>query len=293
VRFGEQAGRIALHGARSESRVDLEVTLQLGEGKRAKVNGAPLAAAEQLRAEVAVLVFTPDRLAVVKGGPAVRRAYFDRTLGRLAPSRAPLSAEYSAAVAQRNAALRRIALSFSSRDALAPWTERVAELGRALVEARTETIAQLAPGFAALAEELGLRSARLVYDGAPPTVAALEGLVDRDIERGTTSLGPHLDDVQLLSGPRDLRTYGSQGEQRLTVLALLLAETELVADRRGHPPLLLLDDVLSELDPDRRRALANRVAARGQTLITSTTVSALPVDPDQLLAVSPGEVRAA
>jgi DNA replication and repair protein RecF len=169
----------------------------------------------------------------------------------------------------------------------------VAELGRALVEARTETIAQLAPGFAALAEELGLRSARLVYDGAPPTVAALESLVDRDIERGTTSLGPHLDDIQLLSGPRDLRTYGSQGEQRLTVLALLLAETELVADRRGHPPLLLLDDVLSELDPDRRRALANRVAARGQTLITSTTVSALPVDPDQLLAVSPGEVRAA
>jgi len=236
-------------------------------------------------------VFTPDRLAVAKGGPAVRRAYFDRVLGRLAPARATLSAEYAAVVAQRNAALRRIAAGFSSRDALAPWTQRVAELGTTLVEARTETIAVLAPGFAERAEELGLPSARLVYEGAPPTVDQLEAQIDRDLDRGTTGLGPHLDDVQLVSGARDLRTFGSQGEQRLTVLALLLAEAELIAGRRGYAPLLLLDDVLSELDPDRRRALAQRVATKGQTLITSTTAAALPAEPAQLLEVSPGEVQ--
>src|SRR5439155_10992542 len=101
IRFGEQAGRIALGGSRGGTNVELEVTLRLGEGKRAKLNGAALSAAEQLRGELAVLVFTPDRLAVVKGGPAVRRAYFDRALGRLAPTRAPLSADYAAAVAQR------------------------------------------------------------------------------------------------------------------------------------------------------------------------------------------------
>jgi DNA replication and repair protein RecF len=293
VRFGERAGRIGLRGKRGGTPVELEVTLEVGEGKRAKLNGAALRAAEQLRTEVSTLVFTPDRLAVVKGGPAVRRAYFDRVLGRLSPSRAPVVVEYAAAVAQRNAALRRASGGYSSRDAIAPWTEQVATLGRQLVEARTEVAALLAPGFAARADELGLPAARMRYEGEPPGVEALEARLERDLERGATGLGPHLDDVQLTSGPRDLRNFGSQGEQRLTVLALLLAEAELIAERRGFAPLLLLDDVLSELDPDRRRALAGRVFEGGQTLITATQASSLPVRPAQLLEVSPGVVRAA
>ena len=153
VRFGERAGRISLRGLRGESLVELEVTLELGEGKKAKLNGAALRAAEQLRSEVATLVFTPDRLAVVKGGPAVRRAYFDRVIGRLAPARAHVAVEYAAAIAQRNAALRRAAGGYSSREAIAPWTEQVAILGRQLVEARTEVVASLASGFAVRAEE--------------------------------------------------------------------------------------------------------------------------------------------
>jgi DNA replication and repair protein RecF len=293
VRFGETAGRVALRGIRGATQVELEVTVAIGEGKRAKVNGAALRAAEQLRAEVATLVFTPDRLAVVKGGPAVRRAYFDRVVGRVSPARAAIAVEYAAAVAQRNAALRRAAGGFSSREAIAPWTEQVARLGRQLVEARTEAVASLAPGFAARADELGLPEARMSYDGEPPTVEALEARLDRDLERGATGLGPHLDDVRLTSGPRDLRNFGSQGEQRLTVLALLLAEAELIAERRGFAPLLLLDDVLSELDPDRRRVLAGRVFEGGQTLITATQASSLPVRPVQLLEVSPGLVWAA
>ena len=238
-------------------------------------------------------MFTPDRLAVVKGGPAVRRAYFDRALGRLGPARAQLSIEYGAALAQRNAALRRVAGGFSSRDALTPWTEQVAALGRQLVEARSEVLAALAPGFAERAEELGLPGARMTYAGEPPTVDALEARFDRDVERGATGLGPHLDDVVLTSATRDLRSFGSQGEQRLTVLALLLAEAELIAERRGFPPLLLLDDVLSELDPNRRRVLAERVQGVGQTLVTATQASSLPVDPALLLEVTPGLVRAA
>ena len=293
VRFGEQAGRIALRGTQGDTKVEVEVTLQIADGKRAKLNGAPLRAAEQLRSEVATLVFTPDRLAVVKGGPAVRRAYFDRVLGRLAPARGTLSVEYAAAVAQRNAALRRAAAGYSSRDAIAPWTEQVATLGRKLVESRTEVVASLAPGFAERAEELGLPSARMNYEGEPPTVELLDARLERDLERGTTGIGPHLDDVLLTSGTRDLRSFGSQGEQRLTVLALLLSEAELISDRRGFAPLLLLDDVLSELDPNRRRVLAERVLGTGQTLITATQASSLPVSPAQLLEVSPGTVKAA
>jgi DNA replication and repair protein RecF len=293
VRFGERAGRIALRGSRGGSKVELEVTLELGEGKRAKLNGAQLRAAEQLRLEVATLVFTPDRLAVVKGGPAVRRAYFDRVLGRLAPARATLSVEYAAAVAQRNAALRRAAGGYSSRDAIAPWTEQVSTLGGKLVESRAEVVAWLAPGFAERADELGLPAARMTYEGEPPSIESLESRLDRDLERGSTSLGPHLHDVLLTSGTRDLRSFGSQGEQRLTVLALLLGEAELIAERRGFAPLMLLDDVLSELDPNRRRVLAERVLGTGQTLITATEASSLPVAPAQLLEVSPGVVTAA
>ena len=285
IRFGATASRIAVRGVRAAAPLEVELVLQAGAAKHAKVNGAPLRAAEQLRSETATLVFTPDRLGIVKGAPAARRAYFDRVLGRLAPARASLPAEYGAAVAQRNAALRH------RTSALSTWTEQVVELGTQLVAARKETLSLLAAPFADRAGELGLPQAELRYTGEPPTVAALEALLGRDLERGHTGLGPHLDDVVVSSGPRDLRSFGSQGEQRLAVLALLLAEAELIAGRRGFAPLLLLDDVLSELDPARRKVLAARVAGVGQTLITATDPSLLPAEPDQLVEVRAGTAR--
>ena len=291
VRFGADAARIELAGDRGGTRLEISLTLRPGEAKRARLNGAQLRAAEQLRSEVAALVFTPDRLVVVKGGPAARRAYFDRVLGRLFPSRAGLPAEYGAAVAQRNAALRRVAIGVSSREAVAPWTERTASLGSALVEARHETIVLLTPLFAERAAELDLSGAELRYDAEPPSVEALEARLDDDLDRGTTGLGPHLDNVGIFAGDRDLRRFGSQGEQRLGVLSLLLAEAELLAGRAPAPPLMLLDDVLSELDERRRKALAERLAGPGQTLITATGASALPVEPAQLVEVKPGSAR--
>jgi DNA replication and repair protein RecF len=285
VRFGTEGARVALRGDRAGVGVEVEVTLQLGAGKRASLNGARLRAAEQLRSEVVTLVFTPDRLVVVKGGPAARRAYFDRVLGRLSPARAGLSAEYGAAVGQRNAALRRVAQGLSSRDAIAPWNEQVSRLGSELVEGRRETVSLLRPPFAERAAELDLPGAELAYEAKAPTAEELEERTARDLERGTTSLGPHLDDVGVLAGGRDLRAFGSQGEQRLAVLALLLGEAELLEERRGARPLLLLDDVLSELDPDRRRVLAARLRASGQALVTSASRSALPGEPAQTVVV--------
>jgi DNA replication and repair protein RecF len=291
VRFGAEAARIELAGARGRSRLEIEVTLRTGDAKRARLNGATLRAAEQLRSEVSTLVFTPDRLVVIKGGPAARRAYFDRVLGRLLPARAGLPAEYGAAVAQRNAALRRVAIGASSRDAVAPWSERVASLGADLVAARRQTISALARPFAECAAELRLEGAELRYDADPPTTDALEARLDADLERGTTGLGPHLDDVEIRAGDRDLRRFGSQGEQRLAVLSLILAEAALLTERGPAPPLLLLDDVLSELDEGRRTALAERLAGPGQTLITATGASALPVEPAQLVHVTPGVAK--
>jgi DNA replication and repair protein RecF len=291
IRFGATAARVSLSGSRFEAPLQISVSLSTAAARQATLNGARLATAEQLRREVETLVFTPDRLAIVKGGPAARRAYFDRMLARLQPARAALSADYAAVIAQRNAALRRVASGFSTRDAIAPWTEQAATLGAQLVAARVEALRALEPGFRELAGQLGLAGAELLYEGETSSVADLEARLERDLERATTGIGPHRHDVRLVAGGHDLRSFGSQGEQRLTVLALLLAEAKLLAARREAPPLLLLDDVLSELDTSRRVVLAGLVSDLGQTIVTATQSSALPAEPAQVVEVEPGSAR--
>jgi DNA replication and repair protein RecF len=178
----------------------------------------------------------------------------------------------------------------SDAAALDPWTNQVVSLGAQLVEARSRVLALLEPAFAERAGELGLATASLGYDGEPPSRETLDERLSRDLERGTTGLGPHLDEIRVLAGDRDLRTYGSQGEQRMAVLSLLLAEAEVLAAQVGTAPLLLLDDALSELDADRRRVLSDRLGSRGQTIVTATGAEALPLAPAQLLVVTPGGV---
>ena len=287
IRFGETPARVVVTGTRAAAPVEASVTLRAGQAKEARLNGARLPSAESLRRELSTLVFTPDRLAVVKGGPAARRAYFDRVLGRLLRREraCPRSTSRRSPSAMQLCAGSQLGLS--GAEALGPWTERVAESGAALVASRRSTIEQLSPAFVETAAELGLPEVELGYDAEPPTAAALEERLRRDIDRGSTGLGPHLDDVFVSSAGRDLRQFGSQGEQRLTVLSLLLAEAALLPE----PPLLLLDDVLSELDLGRRRVLADRVSSMGQTLITSTHAGALPLEPSQLIEVERGSAR--
>jgi len=296
VRFGEGAARVALSADRRGSPVTTTVTIRPGEQKAVTINGALVPAADDLRRELAALAFTPDRLAVVKGGPIVRRTYLDRLLGRLSPSLADLPSEYGRVLSQRNAGLRRVRAGLSSREAVSPWTAQLARLGTELDAARAGAVAELAPGFAAHGEALGLPSPALRYDERRLTPEELEARLERDLERGTTGAGPHLRDVDIRAGRRDLRSFGSQGEQRAAVLALVLAEAELLAVRRGEPPLLLLDDVLSELDRARRTALLASLPTGGQTLVTATSADALPpsaLSPALVVAVSPGEAKAA
>jgi len=276
---------LTLDVERRSARHRIKMTFATSEAKTAEVDGARLPSAETLRREFPTLVFTPDRLAVVKGGPAVRRAYFDRSLARRHPNHSAASQDYSAVLAQRNAALRRVQLGLTPRSTVDPWTARIADLARELVALRVAMLDTIAVPFASVAADLGLPDARLAYEGQAPELADLEGRLDLDIARGVTGIGPHLHDVRIASGTRDLRSFGSQGEQRLALLALLLAEAELLPS----PPLLLLDDVLSELDGRRRGVLAERVAAMEQTVITTTHRSMLPGEPTQVVEVSPGQ----
>jgi DNA replication and repair protein RecF len=278
IRFGEEAARVSLTGYEGDSPVETQVDVRSRKGKEVRVNGAALASTEELRLRLSALAFTPDRLAVVKGGPIVRRAYFDRMLGRLFPARADLPGEFGRALAQRNAALRRVRAGESSRDAVEPWTQRVAELGSELDRRRSELVALLAGRFAERAALLGLVEATLAYEDRGLTADELNARFTADVERGTTGIGPHLRDVRVTSARRDLRNYGSQGEQRSAVLALVVAEADLIAAERNTPPLLLLDDVFSELDEGRRSGLVGELPAGAQTLVTMTDRGAYPAD---------------
>jgi DNA replication and repair protein RecF len=290
IRLGAEAARVRLGGTLGANAYSTDVVLTRRESRRVELNGERLGSSDRLRNELTTLVFTPDRLAVVKGGPATRRAYLDRVVSRLLPARATIASEYTIALGQRNAGLRRVRGGFSTREALAPWTEKVAALADSLVRARVEVLELLSPGFAETAGELGLTSATLTYDGDPPTAADLTARIDLDLERGVTGAGPHLHDLRIDASERDLRTFGSQGEQRMAVLALVLAEADALRDRLGVSPLVLLDDVLSELDGDRRRSLSHMIERGSQTVVTATAAAALPIEPAQTLYVSPGEV---
>jgi DNA replication and repair protein RecF len=293
IRAGAESARVVALGECGGHAFSTDIRIRPG-AKEIRIDGAAVEG-EFLRRELAVLAFTPDRLAVVKGGPLVRRVYVDRALSRVLPARSALPGEYAVALAHRNAALRRGRAGLSSRDALVPWTEALARLGAELDSARAAVVRSLQRPFATRAAALGLPEAELSYRESGISPALLNARLARDLERGSTGAGPHLSDIAITAGGRDLRAFGSQGEQRLVVLALVLAEADLLLSERGDAPLLLLDDVLSELDEERRRSLLAELPAGSQTLLTATSLRSLPRNgpvPGLVVEVSAGKAVA-
>jgi len=229
-------------------------------------------------------VFLPDRLALVKGPPAGRRSHVDRLVGALWPGRADARRRYGRALAQRNALLGRVRAGMAPVDSLDAWDLELAASGSDLMDARRDAVGIMAPEFAAGAAELGLPGEailrylpRSAAGSAEALTAELAERREGDVERGYSGHGPHLDDLELSLDGRAVRRYGSQGEQRSSLLALLFAERRALLEARRTPPLMLLDDVMSELDPDRRDLLASRLGeGDGQTLITATEAAQLP-----------------
>ena len=260
----------------------LLASVSRSEGRRHLLDGNPADAATIARHRPPVAVFSPDRLTLVKGPPAERRAHLDGFVAARWPSRAELRKRFGQALAQRNALLGRIAAGRAGPRDLEPWDAALAESAASLIAARAEAAAELAAPFAEAAAELGLRGGgTLEYapraDGSAEEIR--EGLAERreaDLGLGRTSWGPHLDELKLAFGDRSLRRYGSQGQQRAGLLALLFAEREALLAARQVVPLLLLDDVMSELDPDRRERLVERLDGGGQALITAASTDSLP-----------------
>ena len=252
------------------------------EGRRHLLDGSPADPATLARSRPPVAVFAPDRLALIKGPPAERRAHLDGFAAARWPARAELRKRFGQALAQRNALLSRLAAGSGSLAQLDVWDISLAEAAAALVATREEAVAELSSPFAAAATDLGLEGgASLEYapraGGSVAEIrAGLEQRREQDVRMGRSTWGPHLDELKFATAGKSLRRYGSQGQQRAALLALLFAEREALRSARRVMPLLLLDDVMSELDPGRRERLVGRLDDGGQALITAADAESLP-----------------
>ncbi len=307
VRAGCQALHVTLEVDGPQGRARRDIGFQPGLGRRMRLDEVPNRSLAAWRAPGSVLVFLPEELRAVKGPPAARRRVIDRLVEGIDPTFVETAAAYSSAVSQRNALLKRIRAGAAGPAGLPPWDHAVAEFGARIAVARSRAVDQLSPRFAAwLAELGGGAGGRLVLESSPAARADVadddvesflaERLVqtrERDVGAAQTLSGPHRDDVWIGVGDQDLRRTGSQGEQRTAVLAILLACRDHLAEHRVAP-ILLLDDVLSELDPDRRRRLLTAVADGGQAWVTTADPDAASLatatGARHLLRVRPGVV---
>jgi DNA replication and repair protein RecF len=281
VRWGQDFARteasISLDGGSGERAV--AVGYAPGQKKRLSVDGASAPSLTNYAAGgagVRVVTFFPDDIRIVKGAPADRREFLDGLLSTLRPSYARAAIEYAKAVQQRNQLLRRIRDGFSSKRTLSTWDKKVVELGRTVLEGRSAAIVPLESYFGASLRALyGPEKATIRYSYSAPLDEYAEVLREAhsaDIERGTTSVGPHRDDFEVLLGGVNLTTYGSQGQQRLATLALKFAARDHVREEVGEDPILLFDDVMSELDERRREYLAGYFLESTQAVITTTNL---------------------
>jgi DNA replication and repair protein RecF len=305
VRFGAHATRVAV-GLRDGTHAH-ELGVAFGAPapgaqpvKRMTADGASVERLLDVETRPLVSVFLPDRLELVKGPPAARRAHLDQVVAAIWPARAEARRRYSRVLAQRNALLARIRSARASAATLSTWDRELAAAALELSADRAAAVSLLAAPFAQRAAQLGCNGeATLEYrprsraGDVEEFAAELRERLPGDLERGFSGHGPHRDELAMLRDGRELRVYGSQGEQRLALLSLLLAERAVLAARRRGTPLMLLDDVMSELDPERRELLAAELCTGGQSLIATTDLGHVPGAMDAAvtrLRISPGAV---
>lgn len=284
IRSGAESGSIKLTLDTRGGTRTIECRLIANERKRLTIDGAPLARSGELLGCLNVVMFAPEDLILVKGGPAERRRFLDMEISQLKPAYYYTLQRYNAALKQRNALLKNPDAAYAGM--IEPWDEQLSRLGAAITVERAAFLQELS----AIAADLHLQlsdhreTLLLAYQPNLPDADAeqlaramrerLAENLERDLYRGFTSVGPHRDDVLMMLDGTDVRVYGSQGQQRTTVLSLKLSEIEIVKKLRGEAPVLLLDDVFSELDRRRQQMLLS--AVRGcQTFLTCTHLEEL------------------
>ena len=301
VRVGATTGVVRAQARRDARNLLVEAELHPSGRDRVQVNRQPLKRSRDLLGALQVTVFSPDDLELVKGGPAGRRRYLDELLVALHPRHDATQTELDRVLKQRNALLRQAAgrLTPEVRATLDVWDTKLAAAGEALVTARKGLTTALEPlvsdSYARVAAAARLRGATVdVGLGYAPSwqgalAEALALARTEDLRRAVTTVGPHRDDLLSWIGGLPTRTHASQGEQRSLALALRLGGHRLVTDRIGSSPVLLLDDVFSELDPDRSSALLEALPT-GQALLTTASSPPPGSRPGLVVKVEGGEL---
>jgi DNA replication and repair protein RecF len=277
--------------------------------KHVRINGVDKRVSDLLGLANVVL-FVPQDISLVDGAPSGRRRYMDAMLCQIDTRYCYALSQYGRVLEQRNGLLRQLRERGGAMDQLLFWDERIAEHGAQVMARRQQAIVDLEELAQAIHRELsgGQERLRLRYDPTfdpneperdgqqmllgldlPPPISVpqepeaiaeaflvrLRAVRREEVARGMTTIGPHRDELRFLDGQIDLRAYGSRGQQRTAVLAVKLAEVELMARATGEQPILLLDEVMSELDADRRRYLCARISRAEQSLVTTTDLSSL------------------
>jgi DNA replication and repair protein RecF len=324
VREGCERALLHAEVRKGERHVRLDLEIRPGRGTKALINGTPLHGTRPLSEMVVTVFFGPDELSLVKGSPEGRRRFLDDLVVKLHPVRAAQRREWERVLKQRNALLRSAPrrTSASLGQTLEVWDEALCRTGAALAAARLQALGRLLPHARKRYEEVaGGGDLELNYTsewldayivesalGSPASVdeailkerlsSKLEEVRTREFERGISLVGPQRDDVVIrlaspgaLTGQLEARNHASQGEQRTSALALKLAEHDLLTDALGYQPILLLDDVFSELDASRRGWLAGAVGAMGQTLLSSAEpVAPGSIEVERIIEVNAGQV---
>ena len=270
VRAGAQEARLSLTFFSGGREQRAELTLR-GGARQAVLNGVPKRGMAELIGRFCAVVFSPEHLSLVKGGPAERRAFLDSALCQAKPSYAIAYARYRRTLNQRNALLKDIARHPELEDTLPIWDDRLCRSGAVLIRERRAYLERFAPRasahYAGIAH--GREELRLTYEPScgGDMAESLRRALREDIRFGHTSVGPHRDDIGIEIGGMAARLYASQGQQRSAVLAMKLAEAAVLAEACGEEPVVFLDDVLSELDGSRQLYLLSSLSGR-QSFLT-------------------------
>jgi DNA replication and repair protein RecF len=310
VRWGADLARASARVEAAGRNEELDVVIHArgagpGARKRIRVNGVNRRATA-LSAVLRTVLFAPEDMLLIVGSPTPRRSLLDGLVAQREPTAAALMSTYQRTLTQRNSLLRRIREEQADRAELAYWDSVIVEHGGRILDWRHETLAALAGPLAEAHREIAPDEADLALRYVSNVQAGphernedalrrrLRETSDKEVWNGATLVGPHRDDFVFESGGRGLTEFASRGQQRTAILALKLAELDLLTQLDARPPLLLLDDVFSELDPERRAHLVRRIGSLPQAIVTTTTPDDLDpglVSASTLWQVAGGSVR--
>ncbi len=296
INFDETYTRLRVEFDDSLRTNEIEIVIRRDRKKQIKINEIPISKMGDLIGKFCVILFSPDELNLTKGSPNARRKFLDIALSQMRPKYYHILRRYNKVLEQRNNLIKKMRFTTdnSAKETLFVWNEKLAEYGMAIIEYRKNFVEKLYQFSKEIHREISGEEFDIRYKTAFETKddfnEKLNNSIDKEIEQGFTLYGPHRDDFDIYTDGKDLKTYGSQGQHRSAVLALKLAQADMVYEDTGEYPVLLLDDIMSELDSERRAYLVGKIKNK-QVIITCTDADETGItDGANLIHIDNGKV---